>query len=258
MNAVRPVAAVTIREFRSQLTSPIAWSVAAVFTLLSGYGFFRRVSWMVEWQSRWEASSAAVAALNLNDAVAYGTFRQCMVLVLLLVPILTMRSFAEERARGTDELLLTAPISATQLVAGKFFGLAGVVLCVVAVGCSPVAWSYWLGSPETGPIVGGYLAVALLALAITAIGLAASTATANQSVAAAVSLAVGFGLYALDTAGRGLAEPLVPIAQRLSLAARFEPMARGLIDLRDVVFFLSLVAIGLFVARAIVATRREV
>lgn len=254
MNGLRPVVALAIREFRTQVTSPIAWSVAAAFTLLAGYGFFRRVSWMVEFQGRWETSAAA---LNLNDAVAFGTFRQCMVLVLLLVPILTMRSLAEERTRGTDELLLTAPIGAGQLIAGKFAGLAAVVLGVVIVGCSPVLWLYWLGAPESGPIAGGYLAVILVALAMAAVGLAASSVTASQSVAAAIALGVGLALYAVDGAGRGFANALAPIARHVSLPGRFDPMARGLIDLRDVVFFLSLMAIGLFVARAVVATRRE-
>ncbi len=180
---------------------------------------------------------------------------------LLLVPALTMRLWAEERRLGTIELLLTLPITQGQAVVGKF--LAAWTFCAIALALTfPfVITVNYLGSPDNGVIATGYLGALLVAGAFLSVGSALSATTKNQVIAFVLAVAVCF-LFAVasyplvtDFLSRGTPE-LAEIARRISVAERFQSFTRGIISLRDVLYFASFIGFWLFLNTVIVDHRK--
>src|SRR5262249_27473583 len=164
------------------------------------------------------------------------------------VPVITMRLFSEERRTGTLELLLTSPLQEIEIVAAKFVaGLSIPALMLALTGSYPLVLGIY-GDPDWGPIYSGFLALLLLAAALTAIGLLASGLAANQIVAAVVAMGLGILLWMIDTLGYLLPEPYDTIVSNLSLVAHFTPFATGALFLSDVGFFLTIVLAGLLLS----------
>lgn len=228
--------ALTGKEMRALFLSPIAWALIAVFLFLMGYSF-------------------TMTLFGSRNATLVHIFFQAAALLLLIVPIVTMRAFAEERRNGTLELLLTAPIREGHLVLAKYLAALAVVLVMIAGTGSYAIVLGLYGKPEWGPIYSGYLGLALVASALVALGVLFSALTSNQVVAAVLTIGVSFLLWMLDS----LAQLLPAAAERtlmsLSLLARFTPFATGALYLSDLGFFLSLTALALFLAVRALARR---
>lgn len=259
---MRGVLTLFLRELRSQLTSPVAWAVGAGFLLLAGYFFFNLVSQFSMILSNYEMyaqitqNPTLLAKVSLNEVVIANLFRNLLVLFLFMMPVITMRSFAEERKQGTDELLLTAPVRPGQIVAGKYLGLLAVVLSVVALCGLFVLVLLRYGDPEPGPVLTGFLGMILVAMALTALGMAVSAATDSQVVAGVGSFVLFLMLFVLDWPAETVGGVKGEVLKALSLPARFDAFSKGMIASPDVVYYLSLTALGLFSARAILASQR--
>jgi ABC-2 type transport system permease protein len=241
MNAwVRTVRSVASREFRAYFNSPIAYVFlltffgAAIFTFFNVNAFFSR-----------------------GQADLRGLFDTIPFLLLLLVPALTMRLWAEEEKQGTIEMLLTLPASDDELVAGKF--LASWALLAVGLAFTlPLAFTVAaLGDLDWGPVVGGYVGALLLGGAYLAVGQFVSALTENQILAFILALVLCMALYAVGTeAFAGLFPDRTSSALRaLGTGSRFESVARGVIDLRDLLYYLSLTAF--FLAASLGALRAK-
>ena len=225
-----------LKEEQAIFSSPIAYAVVAVYLLLMGYTF------------------TAVLFLSRTGELVR-VFFQAAVLFLLIVPVVTMRLFAEERRVGTLELLLTSPVQEIQIVLAKFVaGLTLPVLMLALTASYPIVLGIY-GDPDWGPIYSGFLGLLLLAAALTAIGLVFSGLTANQLVAAVVAMGVGLLLWMIDTLGYLLPEPFDTIISHFSLVAHFTPFATGALFLSDVGFFLTIVLAGLFLSVRALARR---
>lgn len=234
--------AIARREFRTFFISPIAYIVLGGFLLLAGWLYF---------------STLFLA----GQASLRGFFGIAPVLFVVLVPAITMRSLAEERKSGTLELLLTLPMEDWQIVAGKFLAALG----MVAVG---LAWTtpYALtvssltgpGSNfDWGPVFTGYLGLLLLASSFIALGLWGSAQSKNQIVAFIMGLVLCFAFYFVDKFAALLPESLGQVLEFLSVDYHFDNVARGVIDTRDLVFYVSLTAAGLLLTtRALSSARR--
>jgi hypothetical protein len=172
------VVALFSRELRSQVYSPIAWVVWTLFLFLAGWFFFSLVYQFAVIVENTNAYAAMMQAgelserLNLNELVIAGLFGNLLILLVFLIPVLTMRSFAEERKQGTDELLLTAPVTPGQLVAGKYLGQLAIGFMLVVASAFYIAVLLHYGDPERGPILTGLLGLMLVIAALTAIGFA--------------------------------------------------------------------------------------
>jgi ABC-2 type transport system permease protein len=256
------VGALAAREIRAQVYSPIAWIVWTLFLFLAGWFFFSLV-----YQFAVLAENAAgyaemmqnkdiVERLNLNELVISGLFGNFLVLLIFLIPVLTMRSFAEERKQGTDELLLTAPVTPGQLVAGKYLGQLAVTSVLVVAAAFYVAVLLHYGDPEKGPIATGLLGLALVVLALTALGFAVSTLTKSQVVAAVSAFVLFLMLFVVDWPAESTEGAPRAVLKALSLPAHFEGFAKGNVASVDVAYFLSLAALGLFAARTAIASQR--
>ena len=256
------IAALVAREIRAQIYSPIAWVVWTLFLFLAGWFFFSLVVQFVVLVEN-TASYAEMMQnpellerLNLNDLVISGLFGNFLVLYVFLIPVLTMRSFAEERKQGTDELLLTAPVSPGQIVAGKYVGQLAITGVLVLAAAFYVAVLLHYGDPEKGPIVTGLIGLACVVAALTAIGFAVSTVTKSQVVAAVSSFVLFLLLFVVDWPAASTGGLSEKVLKALSLPAHFEGFARGHVSTVDVAYFISLAALGLFAARTAVASQR--
>jgi ABC-2 type transport system permease protein len=228
--------ALVMKEIRALFVSPIAYAVLAVFLLLNGYTF-------------------AVTLLVSKQASLVHIFFQSAVQFVLLVPLLTMRQFAEERRAGTLELLLTSPAPEIHIVVAKFTGAMTVALTMIGLTLTyPIVLGAY-GNPDWGPVYSGYLGLVLLAAALVSLGLAISALTASQVVAAVVSLGVFGILWAIDSLAALLPSPVDNWFINLSLLAHFTPFAAGAMYTSDFGFFLSTTLLGLFLTVRALARR---
>jgi ABC-2 type transport system permease protein len=221
--------ALVSKEVRSLFTSPIAYAVIAVFIVLSGYSF-------------------VVSLILAKQATLVHIFFQSAVQLILLVPLITMRQFAEERRSGTIELLLTLPTREIDIVLAKFIACMVVLLVMTGLTLIYAAVLAAYAEPDFGPIYSGYVGLVMFAAALVSIGLAISALTANQIVAAVVSLGLFGLLWAVDTLAALLPQPYENWLLGLSLLAHFTPFAVGAMYVSDFGFFFSVVLLGLFLA----------
>jgi ABC-2 type transport system permease protein len=236
---MRTVFAIFQREFASYFDSPLAYIVVPAFLGLVG-GF------TLYFQDIIAAGVASMRTVFFWSAVFY----------LLLIPAVTMRLFAEEKRTGSIELLVTLPVTEGQMVLGKF--LAALSLMTVALGLTatyPVTLAA-LGSPDWGPIFGGYLGLFLLGASFTAIGTAASALTNNQVVSFLIALIICLLPFASGYALTKVPAAILPVVQYLSFEYHFNNLARGVIDSRDLFFYGTVVALFLHIAVFALERRR--
>jgi len=224
------------KEVRALFQSPIAYIVIAVFLFLMGYSF--------------------TLTLFVNKyATLVHIFFQSAGLLLLIVPIITMRLFAEERKAGTLELLLTAPERESHVVLAKYVASMAVVLAMIALTGTYAIVLGMFGSPEWGPIYSGYLGLVLLASTLVSLGMMISALTANQVVAAIITIGVSFMMWTIDTLAAMMPDALERILISLSLLARFTPFATGAMYTSDFGFFICSTLLALFLAVRALARR---
>jgi ABC-2 type transport system permease protein len=234
---IRNILAVGEREIRSYFVSPVAWVVTAVMIAMWGFLFGIIIP-----QSR----QADLRPVLNNFSVTF----------LLAGPLLTMRLIAEEARSGTLELMLTQPIRDVELVIGKYLGSVTFLAFMLAMTLYFPFLLQMFGNPDRGPIIGGYLGVLLQGMAFLAIGLMASALTQNQIIAAAVTFVALLMLWLSDALSRQFSGVAGQVAQYISITKRFEDMPRGVIDTKDIIFFLTVIAVCLFVTTQIVSARR--
>jgi ABC-2 type transport system permease protein len=215
------------KELNATLTSPIGYTVAAVFLLVLGYTF--------------SLTLFATKVANLQYI-----FHQMYVLSILLVPVLTMRTFAEERRSETLELLLTAPVRELSVVLAKY---AATLMLVIGIFALSLVYAVILdryGEPDWGQIYAGYLALTLHASLLVAVGLLMSSITESQVVAAALSIGTFLMLWFVDSMSYLLPPPFDSLAINLSLIGHFKPMVSGSVFLSDIGYFVTATMLALF------------
>lgn len=254
---MRNVFVIAWRDIRAVFVSPIAYVVLTGFLLLAGWFFFNllgQFNRMVAMYSGLQGYDTTW--LNLNDAVIAPLLQNLSVVLLIVVPMLTMRSFAEERSTGTYELLFTSPVRVGEIVLGKF--LAGAFLVTLMVGFTLVYAGIllWFGNPEIGLLVSGFLGLYLVALSYIAVGNFASALTSNQIIAAVTSLVILLLLFVISWPADGASETAKAVLQYLSVTDHFSTMIRGIVDTKDLVYFASLTVVFLFLTHRAVESAR--
>ncbi len=234
--------AVARREFRSFFNSPVAYIVIGVFLLVAGWLYFSTV---------FVAGQASLRAF----------FSTAPVLFVVFAPAVTMRLVAEERKSGTLELLLSMPVRDWEVVAGKFLaalGMVGVGLLWTLPYPLTVAGLTAEGAHfDWGPVFMGYLGLLLLAASFLALGLWASALSKNQIVGFIIGLLLCFAFYFIDKFAVVLPESIGELLQFLSVDYHFANIARGVLDTRDLLFYLSLTAVGLVMTTRTLGTVRQ-
>jgi ABC-2 type transport system permease protein len=255
---VRNILAIAAKDVRSQFVSPIAYVVLTGFLLLGGWFFFNmlaRFNYLLQLYLSFR-NPEAMQQLNLNDLVIGPLLHNLSVVLVILVPVITMRSFAEEKRSGTYELLMTSPLSVTEIVLGKFLGtFVFVFVMVLLTGVYPLILLAY-GNPEVGVILGGFLGLLLLATAFASVGLLTSSLTENQIIAAVSCLVFLLLLYVISWPAETAGETMGAILKYLSLTEHFAEMVKGVIDTKDVVYFLSVIVLSLFLTQRSVESLR--
>ncbi|MBM2809301.1 MAG: type transporter [Chloroflexi bacterium] len=234
---IRNVLAVAEREVKSYFASPVAWVVTAFFIAIWGFLFAAILSGSRE---------ANIRPLLSNFSVTF----------LFLAPLLTMRLIAEEARSGTLEVLLTQPLREVELVLGKYLGSVAFLVFMLVMSLYFPTILLIFGNPDKGPLYGGYLGVLLQGMSFLAIGLLASSLTQNQIISVAVTFVALLLFWLSDAFSRLLSGPVAQVAQYVSITKRFEDMPQGVIDTKDLVFFLTVIIGCLFITTQIVAARR--
>jgi ABC-2 type transport system permease protein len=235
------------REVQSYFASPIAYVVLGLFALIFGLFFYAYLQWFID-QGTGRGFGGAPEVQNLNQDILRGLLLDTAWLLLFLIPLLTMRSFAEEIRSGTIELLLTSPLTDFQIVAGKFLGALFLYVSMLALTCLHMAVVFLFGDPEWKPLLVGYLGVLLFGSALISLGLAFSSMTRNQIVAAVITLGafLFFGFFQSAESWAGAAAGVITY---LSATQHLEDFVKGVVDSRGVVYYLTFIGLGLFLSK---------
>jgi len=235
------------REFKAFFETPVAYVFLVVFLVMTGFLTFFVSHY-------YEAGQADLSGFFIWIPWVY----------LVLVPAVTMRLWSEERRTGTIELLLTLPITTTQAVAAKF--LAGWAFMILAqlLTLPLVATTMWLGDPDPGPIIGGYLGCIMLSGAMVSVGCVMSASTRNQVISFILSALVSLFLILAGwppvTDMLAAWDPgwVIPFVAKCSVMPHYETMQRGVLDLRDGVYFISIILFMLAAAVTVINERKTV
>lgn len=256
---MRNVLTIAGRELRSIFVSPIAYVVMTGFLLLGGWFFFNllaRFNLLVSMYSSFQGGAEAMQRLNVNEFVLAPLFHNLSVVLVILIPMITMRGFAEEKRAGTYELLLTSPVATWEIVLGKFVGMVAFISVMVALTSiyGLILWIY--GNPEVGIMVSGYLGLLLLAITFVTIGLFASSLTENQIIAAVTGLVMLLLLFVIawpaDSAGKIVGDVL----RYVSVTEHFAGLVKGVIDSKSLIYFVTMIAGWLFLTQRSVESIR--
>ena len=250
---MRNVIAIADKELRSYFASPIAYILIGFFLLPFGVFFYLYLASFVK-QSLQAAQYGG--AMNVNQQVIRYVLQNASVIILFIMPMITMRTYSEEKRSGSIELLLTSPLTDVEIILGKFFGALGLYAALLAVTLLYMAILFVYGNPEWRPLVAGYLGLLLMGGAFISIGLLISSMTNNQIVAGTITFVVFLLFWIIgwfaDTAG-----PTVgPITSWLSITEHFDDFSKGIIDTTHLVYYLSFITLGLFLTAKSVDSER--
>ena len=259
---MRHVATVAGRELRGLFVSPVAYGVLSLFSILGGVFFILYVAEFSEWVFRLQRMQAMqqLETLNLSDHLVNGFYGSMSMVLLFVIPGITMGLFAAEKTNGTQELLLTSPLTVWDIVLGKFVAAAlFVALLAGVVGLFPgILFLY--GDPEVGKTASGLLGILLVGWTYAAIGCFASSLTRSQVLAFLITFVLLLcALLVPAIADLGIAggtPAIAEILRWLSTGTHYEELAKGLVDTADLAYFAVIIGSFLFMTKAVVESVR--
>jgi ABC-2 type transport system permease protein len=259
---MRHVPTVARRELRALFVSPVAYGVLSLFSVLAGLFFVLGVAAFNNWVIQLQQFQAfdQLQELNLSDHLVGNFYDSMSIVLLFLIPGITMGLFVSEKTNGTEELLLTSPLTIWDIVLGKFAAAAAfVALLVLLVGAFP-ALLFLYGDPEVGKTLSGLLGLLLVGWTYVAIGAFASSITRSQVVSFLIAFVLLLCLLLLpaisDLGVAGEAEGIGAVFRWLSTGEHFQVLAKGLVDTADLVYFVVIVGSFLFMTKAAVESVR--
>jgi ABC-2 type transport system permease protein len=252
---MRGIMAVFKKEITITFSSPIFYAAAFIFMVVSGYFFYTNA--MIYTIRSFQAGQNPFLAerLNLSDFVVKPFFGDMAIVLLLMLPLITMRAYAEEKKMGTIELLFTYPISDGAVLAGKFAASMFTLLTMLVGTLLPLILLETFAHLDWGLILSGYLGILLLGASFIALGIFTSSLTENQIIAAVLSFGAFLLFWIIGWAKSFAGPPLGLILEHISIVVHLDSFVRGLIDSRDLVFYLVFIFFWLFVTLRFLNTR---
>jgi ABC-2 type transport system permease protein len=233
------------KELKSYFASPIAYAVMAIFGLIFGWVFFNATREFIRFSFQSQMMGGGGTA-NINEQIIRPLLGFTGTIVLFLVPMITMRLFAEEKRTGTIELLLTSPVKDIEIILGKWLGAVLLFGCVLAMSMINIALLFAWGKPDLKPVLVAYLGLLLQGATLLAIGALISTMTRNQIIAGIATFFVSLLLWLLSWSTAFDSTWISSLLNYLSIVTHFENFGKGVIDSKDVVFYLSMTFFALF------------
>ena len=242
---MRNVILICRKELKSYFASPIAYCVMAMFALIFGFGFYTATRDFVHFSFQAQMMGQQ-QPMNVNEQIIRPLLGFASTVALFLIPMIAMRLFAEEKRSGTIELLLTSPVSDLQIILGKWIGSMLLYLCVLAMSVIDIGLLFMYGKPDLKPVLIAYLGLILQGGCLLAIGTFISTTTKNQIVAGGVTFFVCLLLWLLSWMTAFDATGFFQVLNYLSIVTHFENFSKGVLSLKDVIFYLSMIFFCLF------------
>jgi ABC-2 type transport system permease protein len=250
------VLAIAHKEIKGYFASPIAYIVIGFSAFLFGYFYvvlllnFERMSLQAG------SGFGGPEAVNVNQMLIGPLFMNVSVILLFTLPLLTMRTYSEEKRSGTIELLLTSPLTDLQIVLGKFFGALVLYAAMLAVTLVHVAFLFLFGEPEWRPVVTGYLGLLLMGGTLLSLGLFVSSTTKNQIVAGVVTFALTLLLWISNWIASFVGPSMQGFLNYLAITEHLNDFTLGVVDTKHIVYYLSFIAFNLFLTVRSVDTDR--
>ncbi len=242
------------KELKSYFASPIAYIVIGFFALVFGWFYYVSVSFFL--QASLQMGMPGAGQVNINTMAIRPLLQNVAVVALFMLPLITMRTYAEEKRSGTIELLLTSPLTDTQIVLGKFLGAVALYALMLLVTWVHVGILFIYGNPEWKPIVTGYLGLLLMGSSFLSIGLLISSLTKNQIVAGMVTFAVLLLLWTLNWMSESAGPTMQKVLSALSITERFDDFSKGVVSVSHLVYYVSFISFGLFLTAKSVDSER--
>ena len=233
------------KELKSYFASPIAYGLMAFFALIAGYFFYAATAIFVV-RGQEMAMMGRGMPMDVNEWVIRPVLMNVSVIGLFIIPMITMRLFAEEKRSGTIELLVTSPVRDVEIIVGKWLAALMMYACILGLSAINILMLFAYGRPDWRPILVGYLGLLLQGGCLLAIGTFISTTTRNQIIAGVATFAVCLMLWVLDWLTAFETSTWSKVVSYLSVVTHFEPFAKGVLDSKDIVFYISLIFFGLF------------
>ncbi len=248
------ILAIARKELRSYFASPIGYVVIGMYALV--FGFFYAIGLNFSVRQSMQGPGMGGGPFNVNQQMIRYVLMNSTVINLLVVPMITMRTYAEEKRSGTIELLMTSPVTDFQIIVGKFLGAMSLYCAMVGLTLIHMAILFVYGNPEVKPILTGYLGLLLLGGCFVSVGLFFSSLTRNQIVAGMFTFAVLLLLWVIDWIGSFTGPTVEKVVTYLSITGHLEDFLRGVIDTQHLVYYLSFITFGLFITAKAVDSER--
>lgn len=243
------------RELYAYFVSPIAWVLLTIFAFLSGVFTYIISASFVRFSLEGQMSGQS-GPMNVNEQVIAPLFSNIAVVGLFLIPLISMRLFAEEKRQGTIELLITSPVHDLEIILGKWLASVIMYCALLAVLAADYSFLFMYGNPDWKPVATGFLGIVLQGACLLAFGAFISTLTRNQIVAGAVGFALALVLWILNWTTSFGNSVAVQVLNYLSIVSHMDGFSRGVIDTKDLIYYFSMIILGLFLtARSLESLR---
>ena len=253
---MRNILAIADRELRSYFASPIAYAVIGFFALVFGWMFYTFLRFFVMQSMQMSQMGMGQGQVNVNQAMIRPLILQISVVTLFVLPMITMRTYSEEKRSGTIELLLTAPLTDLEIILGKFLGALALYALMLLVTVPTITLLFWYGDPDWKPVVTSYLGLLLIGGSFISYGLFISSLTRNQIVAGVLTFCMLLMLLLVSWMQDFVGPVGQSIISALAVFEHFEDFSKGVIDTKHLVYYASVITFGLFLTAKSVDSER--
>jgi gliding motility-associated transport system permease protein len=254
---MRNVLAIAEKELKSYFSGPIAYIAIGLWALLYGYFFVAILQYFVRNSMQMsQMGMQGPQTMNVNQQLIRPLLQNVTIMILFVMPMVTMRTYSEEKRSGTIELLLTSPLTDFQIIMGKFLGAMALYAVMLLVTTIHIGILFIYGRPEWKPIVTAYIGLYLLGGCFISVGLLISSLTKNQIVAGMVTFAVFLLLWIINWIGTFSGPTIDALTQYLSIIEHLDDFSKGVIDTKHVIYYVSFITFGLFLTAKSVDSER--
>ena len=244
------------KELKSYFASPIGYMLIGLFALIFGYFYVAILAYFVRQSMQMGQFGGGPQAINVNQMLIRPVLQNVTVVVLFVLPMVTMRTYSEEKRSGTIELLLTSPLTDFQIIMGKFLGAMGLYALMLLVSLPHIGLLFVFGRPEWKPIVTAYIGLFLLGGCFISVGLFISSLTKNQVVSGMLTFSVFLLLWVITWIGSFSGPTVERLTRYLAIVDHLDDFTKGVIDTTHLVYYISFITFGLFLTAKSVDSER--
>jgi ABC-2 type transport system permease protein len=250
------ILAIAHKELKSYFSTPIAYVVIGFFALLFGYFFYAMLIIFNQQSLQLGGLGGGGGNVDINQQLIRPLFLNASVILLFVLPLITMRTYSEEKRSGTIELLLTSPVTDVEIIVGKFLGAMALYAAMLGITLIHMVLLFAWGNPEPKVVLMGYIGLLLMGGCFISVGLLISSLTKNQIVSGMVTFAVFLLLWVINWIASFTGPTTQSVLNYLSITDHFDDFTKGILDTKHLVYYFSVMSFGLFLTARSVDTER--